>query len=391
MSKRSRDLAPDVLRGFALFGILVVNIPFMALSSENGARGEYVQGALNGSVALVMLALFAGKFYLLFSFLFGYSSSYITQNDRKNRARWIRRCLALMAFGALHFTFLWHGDILFFYGILGLVLVAFLFRTDRTLLIWTRIIYATSCFILLALGSLIYIGERYFPEQSNASLPDSGLDEVLHNSTFLESIAPRVDLWIWGSLGAGLLLQGGFAFAAFLYGLRAQRAGLLSAPFDLRRASTMIKTGLIFGLPIQLLLASFAIRNEQSADVSEAIHLITLFLAFMAAPLLSMAYVGAILKLIQNRPNLVTWMAPAGKMSLTVYIGESIFASLIFGPWGLGLFQELEIWAVALVAIGIWLSLVWFSALWLKRFKQGPLEWVMHLLTRNRRAGAIER
>ena len=389
MSKRSRDLAPDVLRGFALFGILVVNIPFMALSSENGARGEYVQGALNGSVALVMLALFAGKFYLLFSFLFGYSSSYIIQNERKNRARWIRRCFALMAFGALHFTFLWHGDILFFYGILGIVLIAFLFRTDRTLQIWTRIIYATSCFILVALGSLIYIGERYFPEQSNASLPDSGLDEVLRNSTFLESIAPRVNLWVWGSLGAGLLLQGGFAFAAFLYGLRAQRTGLLSAPFDLPSASKMIKTGLILGLPIQLLLATFAIRNEQSADVSEAIHLITLFLAFMAAPLLSMAYVGAILKCIENRPHLVSWMAPAGKMSLTVYIGESIFASLIFGPWGLGLFQELEIWAVALVAIGIWLSLVWFSTLWLKRFRQGPLEWLMHLLTRSRRASSI--
>ncbi|MEY4657343.1 MAG: hypothetical protein RL466_156 [Actinomycetota bacterium] len=389
VSKRSRDLAPDVLRGFALFGILVVNIPFMALSSENGARGEYVQGALNGSVALVMLALFAGKFYLLFSFLFGYSSSYIIQNERKNRARWIRRCFALMAFGALHFTFLWHGDILFFYGILGIVLIAFLFRTDRTLQIWTRIIYATSCFILVALGSLIYIGERYFPEESNASLPDSGLDEVLRNSTFLESIAPRVNLWVWGSLGAGLLLQGGFAFAAFLYGLRAQRTGLLSAPFDLPRASKMIKTGLILGLPIQLLLATFAIRNEQSADVSEAIHLITLFLAFMAAPLHSMAYVGAILKCIENRPHLVSWMAPAGKMSLTVYIGESIFASLIFGPWGLGLFQELEIWAVALVAIGIWLSLVWFSTLWLKRFRQGPLEWLMHLLTRSRRASSI--
>ncbi len=389
VSKRSRDLAPDVLRGFALFGILVVNIPFMALSSENGARGEYVQGALNGSVALVMLALFAGKFYLLFSFLFGYSSSYIIQNERKNRARWIRRCFALMAFGALHFTFLWHGDILFFYGFLGIVLIAFLFRTDRTLQIWTRIIYATSCFILVALGSLIYIGERYFPEESNASLPDSGLDEVLRNSTFLESIAPRVNLWVWGSLGAGLLLQGGFAFAAFLYGLRAQRTGLLSAPFDLPRASKMIKTGLILGLPIQLLLATFAIRNEQSADVSEAIHLITLFLAFMAAPLLSMAYVGAILKCIENRPHLVSWMAPAGKMSLTVYIGESIFASLIFGPWGLGLFQELEIWAVALVAIGIWLSLVWFSTLWLKRFRQGPLEWLMHLLTRSRRASSI--
>ncbi len=79
-----RDIAPDVLRGFALFGILVVNIPFMALSSENGARGEYVQGALNGSVALLMLALFAGKFYILFSFLFGFSSGYIVKNERSN-------------------------------------------------------------------------------------------------------------------------------------------------------------------------------------------------------------------------------------------------------------------------------------------------------------------
>ena len=390
--KKQRDLAPDVLRGFALFGILVVNIPFMALSSENGARGEFVQGALNGSVALIMLALFAGKFYLLFSFLFGYSSGYIIQNEKRNRARWVRRCLLLMVFGALHFTFLWHGDILFFYGILGLLLLAFLFRTERTLKIWTRIIYSTSSVILVALGSLIYIGERYFPEESGAPVPDSRLDEVLRNSTFLESIAPRVDLWVWGSLGAGLLLQGGFAFAAFLYGLRAQRTGLLTEPFDSQRTSRMIKSGLILGLPFQLALATAAIRNEQSADVSEAINLITLFLAFMAAPLLSMVYVGLILKFLVIRPRLVTWMAPAGKMSLTVYIGESIFASLIFGPWGLGLFQKLDIWAVMLVAIGIWLTLVWFSTFWLKRFKQGPLEWVMYQLTRSRGAAiALDR
>jgi uncharacterized protein len=148
----------------------------------------------------------------------------------------------------------------------------------------------------------------------------------------------------------------------------------------------MIKNGLIFGLPIQLALATIAIRNEQSADVSEAIHLITLFLAFIAAPLLSMAYVGFILKFLVIRPRLVTWMAPAGKMSLTVYIGESIFASLIFGPWGFGLFQKLDIWAVMLMALGIWLTLVWFSTYWLKRFRQGPLEWVMYQLTRSRRA-----
>ena len=381
-----RDIAPDVLRGFALFGILVVNIPFMALSSENGARGEYVQGALNGSVALLMLALFAGKFYLLFSFLFGFSSGYIVKNERSNRWRWVRRCIVLMALGGLHFTFLWHGDILFMYGAFGLLLIPFFFRTDRTLKIWTRIIYSISSTILIVLGSLIYIAERYFPEESSAPLPESGLDEVLRNSTFLASIAPRVDLWVWGVLGAGLILQGGFAFAAFLYGLRTQRSGFLKEPFDTQRISRMIKNGLIFGLPIQVVCATIAIRNEQSADVSEAINLATLFFAFLAAPLLSMFYVGVILKLIMTKPHLVAWMRPAGRMSLTVYIGESVLASLIFGPWGLGLFQKVEIWAVMLIALAMWLLLVWASTQWLKRYSQGPLEWVVHQLTRSRKA-----
>jgi uncharacterized protein len=145
----------------------------------------------------------------------------------------------------------------------------------------------------------------------------------------------------------------------------------------------MIKNGLFFGLPIQISLATVAIRNEQSAEVSEAIHLATLFFAFLTAPLLSMAYVGILLKLLISKPDVVTWMRPAGKMSLTVYIGESILASLIFGPWGLGLFQKLEIWAVMLIALAIWLLLVWVSTQWLKRYNQGPLEWVMYHLTRS--------
>ena len=68
-----RDIAPDVLRGFALLGILIVNIQFMGLHSEEGVRGEWLSGAVNGSAGFIMAALFAGKFYLLFSFLFGYS------------------------------------------------------------------------------------------------------------------------------------------------------------------------------------------------------------------------------------------------------------------------------------------------------------------------------
>jgi uncharacterized protein len=138
------------------------------------------------------------------------------------------------------------------------------------------------------------------------------------------------------------------------------------------------------GLPIQGLFAFFTVRNELNQPASEAVFLGATALAFITAPLLSVGYVGLILRAIRTRPRLVEWMKSAGKMSLTVYISQSIFTSLIFGPWGLGLFQKLDMWAVMLTAIGIWLILVYLSKLWLSRFSQGPLEWLVHALTKNR-------
>jgi uncharacterized protein len=94
-----------------------------------------------------------------------------------------------------------------------------------------------------------------------------------------------------------------------------------------------------------------------------------------------MAYVGVIRKLVEDKSHLVAWMKPAGQMSLTVYISQSVITSLIFGHWGLGLFQELETWSVFTLAFLIWLFLVAFSNLWLKRFDQGPLEKLLGVLT----------
>jgi uncharacterized protein len=375
-----RDTTPDVLRGFALLGILVVNIQFMALSSDQGARGEWTQGLVNGGATWIIAAIFAGKFYLLFSFLFGYSSSYIIKNDKANRGRWIKRCFALMAFGAIHFTFLWHGDIIFVYGLFGLLLLAFMFRTDRVIKIWTRVIYALSGFLITLVAVSLLIGERYFPEQINNEYVEPRLDEVLRNGTFVEAIAPRVELWVFGVI-TGIFLQGGMAFAAFLLGMRLARSNFLSADHDKAQNSRMIKLGLLIGVPIQAFAAFFLVRNEQSAEPSEAVYLSTLFLGFLTAPLLSMAFVGVIRKLLLIKPKAVSWMASAGKMSLTNYISQSVLTSIIFGAWGFGLFQELQIWSVLLLAIAIWLTLTYLSALWLKRFNQGPLEKIMSIAT----------
>jgi uncharacterized protein len=379
-----RDIAPDVLRGFALLGILVVNIQFMGLDSEEGARGEWLSGGANGAAGFIMAAIFAGKFYLLFSFLYGYSSAYIIKDNRANRGRWIKRCLALMLFGTLHFTFLWHGDIIFLYGLLGLLLLALFFRSDRTLQIWTRVIYIVSSVLISLIGILLLIGERYFPQETTAEVMEPRLNEVLRDGAFLEAIGPRLELWVFG-LVTGIFLQGGMAFAAFLLGVRLARSKFLTSPIDRVQNSRMIKRGFLFGLPIQFAAAFVMVRNEQSTNPSEAVYLCCLFLTFLAAPLLSMAYVGLIRKLVEDKVHLVAWMKPAGQLSLTVYISQSVITSLLFGPWGLGLFQELETWSILLIAFAIWIALVAFSTLWLKRFQQGPLEWLMHKLTSSKR------
>ena len=378
-----RDLAPDVLRGFALLGILVVNIQFMGLNSDQGARGEWTQGFANGSATFLIAALFAGKFYLLFSFLFGYSSNYVIRNDKSNRARWIKRCLVLIAFGALHFTFLWHGDIIFVYGLFGLLLTFFFFRADRTLKIWSRIVFFLSTFFIVLIGALALMAEYLLDEDLGTSTVVS-LDEILRSGTFLESIPARLEVWVLG-IATGIFLQGGLAFAAFLLGVRLARANFLSSPIDKAANERLIKKGLILGLPIQIIAAAILLQNEQSAEPSESVYLISLFVSFVTAPLLSMFYVGLIRKLVEERPNLVSWLKPAGKMSLTIYISQSVITSLIFGPWGLGLFQDLQTWQVFVLAFAIWLFLSYLAGQWLKRFNQGPLEKLVGSLTRNRK------
>ncbi len=378
-----RDTTPDVLRGFALLGILVVNIQFMGLSSANGARGEWTYGLANGSATFIVASIFAGKFYLLFSFLFGYSSNYIIRGERANRTRWIKRCFLLIALGALHFTFLWHGDIIFIYGIFGLLLTFFFFRTDKTLRIWTRVIFILSATIVLLVGALVYISERYFPQDSFQSPAETKLDEILLNGTFLEAIPARLELWVYG-ISTGVFLQGGLAFSAFLLGLRMARIQFLSSPIDTQKNSKLMKIGFLLGAPVQIIAAIILVQNEQSLKPSEAIYLLALFSSFIAAPLLSMFYIGVIRKLVEEKPRILSLLTPAGKMSLTIYISQSVITSVIFGPWGFGLFQDLQTWQVLLLAFAIWALLVYFATKWLERYKQGPLEQFVNILTQNR-------
>lgn len=379
-----RDLLPDVLRGFALFGILLVNLSYFSHHSSDGISGQDVAGAGNSIATVAMITLFQGKFYLLFSFLFGYSSYYVTKGDKSVSPRFALRSLVLIVFGVIHFSLLWHGDILFLYGVFGLNLLAFMFRKNRTLVVWAWVLWGVSLFLLAAVSLLTWLAEVTGVELEGFT---NNLDAVMANGTFAEAITPRLELWTVGASG-GVLLQGGLVFAAFLVGVLAARKGLLGANTSDLRSGVMMRWGFGVGLPIQFLAAMLYVHNELSATPSETVYLGSLTLGFMTAPLLSMGYLGAIAVLVQRKPELVAWMKYPGRASLTNYLLQSVFLSMVFGAWGLGLFQAVDYWVALLIGVAIYIVLVGISVLWLSRFRQGPMENLMAVLTRKRRASS---
>ncbi|MFU8889602.1 MAG: DUF418 domain-containing protein [Trueperaceae bacterium] len=375
----TRDLAPDVLRGFALLGIVLVNVAYFATDPLLGATGEWLRGTGNTVAAFLVWTLAQGKFYLLFSFLFGYASQYLVKGDPANRSRWIARALALLVFGALHVVLLWHGDILFGYGLLALPFAALMFRRDATLWRWAWGTYLAFAALQALLVAGLWLAERA-GEPLDAMGGPPALVDVLRDGTYLASIPARLEVWA-ATFPSGMLLQGGYAFAMFLLGLVAARAKALrvGGPLAPRR---LMAWGFGLGLPIQALTAWAAIANELGGATSETLAVGAIALNLTTAPLLSAGYVGAILHLLERRPAWIAWMRYPGQMSLTTYLLQSAVLATVFGPWGLGLFQRLDYWAAVLVAAATHVVLAGLAWVVLKRFRQGPLEWVMSSWTK---------
>jgi uncharacterized protein len=289
-----------------------------------------------------------------------------------------------MFFGLLHAALLWHGDILFMYGLFGLLLLPFFFRKDKTIKVWSILIYSLYAVGLTLIAILLFAVEQLLQEDINFEFSLSQLDGVMLNGSYLDSIFPRLDLWIWGLIGSGLFLQGGLAFAAFLIGIRAARNSFLTDSAKQAQLKKAGLFGLLLGLPVQMICATVYVSNEQSNIPSGALYVGSLMIAFAAAPFLSVSYVWLVLKLISVNSKFVTLMAAAGRMSLSTYIGQSVIASLIFGAWGFGLFQQLQMWQLLILVFLIWLTQLYIANSWLSRFSQGPLEWVLAMMTRTK-------
>ena len=371
----SRDSFPDILRGFALLGIAMVNVQYFATDTISGFEALDLTDMGNSAATFIVMFFFQSKFYLLFSFLFGYSAHYVIKGEKSNRKRWIARSVGLIFFGLVHLVFLFHGDILFVYGVFGLLLAGLYFKKKSTLKIWAWLLYLGTAVLFSAASLLTYVGEIFLASKGKV-LPDdefvSGLDTALASGSFLEAAAARFELWLVVA-PQGFLLQGPLVFVAFLVGVLVSRHDGLASGVNEMRMKSYGFWGLVLGLPLQFVAAWIFITNAQAEQYSLGLYLTSLTLNFITAPILSAGYVG-VLWLIAQKLGGIGLLSAAGRHSLTIYIGQSVIFSVLFSAWGFGLFAELGGVAISLIAFGTWLALSLLAVVNLRFRTKGPLE-----------------
>jgi uncharacterized protein len=368
----SRQAFPDQLRGLALLGIVVVNAPFMAIGMD-GFTERSMSSPVDEVVAFGTTALAEGKFYLLFSFLFGYSANFIVGARAPGcLRRWRRRMFALGLIGLAHAVFLFIGDILFAYAVLGAGLMLMFNRTDRTVLATAAV---SAVMGLVWLGLLVAIAAAAPQELASDASLDS-LDEAIATGSFLEAAAARIEALPLILLALGSL-QWPLAFASFCVGLVAGRHRFL-ARLEQRRGTwrRMAIWGLAIGLPVQIAATALAYSGSGSLG-TDFESMAGLALVISTAPVLSAGYVGSLALISLARPRLLAPLQEPGRSSLTIYIGESLVLSALFCGWGFGLFGDFGAAAVTVVAVLTWVGLAIAMHLWLGRFRQGPLEALM--------------
>ncbi|KXO97288.1 Predicted membrane protein (plasmid) [Tsukamurella tyrosinosolvens] len=348
-------IAPlDALRGFALGGIFVVNIGLMADPEGFGP----------GVVRDLVDVLFHHKFYVLFSFLFGYSLTLQFRSAQRDgasaRARTARRLAALAVIGALHAVLLFTGDVLFGYGVIGIALLALSRIRPRSALRLATALYAGCLLLLTGLTVARVVTAPAEPGHAAA------LDAI--RAGWGRAAAYRFDYWFSGlapMVVFGLLN----VLPLFLVGLAAGKVRLLEDPARyLPHLPRVQAIGFGLGLPIAAIPVLLRIPNTEA-------------LGYLSGPLLAAAYAATFLRIIHARPAVSAAFAPAGRISATVYLSQSLIAAIVFTGYGFAQAGMCSDGAVLAFAVGVF-ALQLVAARWYtERFRYGPVEWVLRVAT----------
>ena len=376
VARQARIEDIDVIRGFALFGVLMMNlatafrIPFFAGPPSMGTGIDHVVGRAE-------FLLLANKSMSLFSILFGAGLAIFLERASArdpHGAMWLlaRRLLLLLAFGLAHIFLLWNGDILVSYALTGLLALLFI-RLRPSVLLAT----SAACILLPSLGvawpALLALSDTHVAGHYEEALRVYGtgsyLDIVRFRAHEVVHIVWRAYVYFWPHELKNMLV-----------GIVIWRSGILRAPLEhLRTLRWTALVGIVLG-------SSFAIHRAIIAELYDtpAPPSVGRSLLFWTSLLLfSLGYGAGIILLLHSTRSRkwVAAVAPLGRMAFTNYLTQSIVFSTVFYGYGFGLVGKLGYAITALVGVGFYILQGIFSTIWLRHFRFGPFEWAWRSLT----------
>jgi uncharacterized protein len=372
----------DTLRGFALLGILLVNFPsfLQPLLETLVNMGPYAE-TQRSSAELAVQILAQSKFYPLFSMLFG--AGFVLILERlENKAVFFYRMFALALIGAVHAIFIWSGDILLSYSIIGMLLALLFARSSALLLTILGVLLLLAAPTVLATVVVValmvteagpdWMMAMFSGESEIALIAEQA--SIYDQGSYSQAVVLRVqELGMMWAMAWAWLPQ---VMAFFMLGAALMRSGLLRAPQQHSRFFRLL-TGIC--LPIGLLLCVLAyLPVPESTPELLGLGISMLGgLGFMFGPsILALGYLGALVLLREP----LRFLAPAGRMALTLYLMQSLFWTWMFYGYGLGLSMPSPAMQILACLVFFALQLA-LAHLWLRHYQFGPMEWLWRCLT----------
>jgi len=422
VSGAERIHALDTTRGFAVLGILLMNI--WSFAGPQAIHDYPVIAADWGGAPLqtwaVMHTLFEGSQRALFSMLFGAGMLLMVTRlqasapDASIGGIYYRRIFLLMAFGLFDaFVLLWAADILLIYGLCGLLLYPLRRLGTRALLLLAVIVFAVPATLRTIdwqesiplqqeynmrqadpaaaqpLGEVAAARMEAWEAKEKRAHPDLADPEIqesirVNSSGALgEFVVARLKVSLIVQIFVGLKSWFLDALGAMLLGMALFRSGVLTLQAPRSTYVLLAVLGYGIGLPI----AAWETSALIGADFDAILKMRNLIHYDVRRIAVGLGHLGAILLFCQALPGswFATRIAAVGRMALSNYLGQSILGGLIFYTVGLGLYGRFTGYYLYFIVAGIWAVQITFSNWWLARYRFGPFEWIWRSLTYRKR------
>ena len=363
---KQRIFSIDALRGFSLLGILLMNILTFAYPYQIINPFEFFQHQ-DGAWFKISSLFIIASFYPIFAFLFGYGLSIMYQNSLDKGLNYYpmitRRLLFLLLLGIIHGVFIFYGDILSTYALLGLIAIIFVRLKPQYTLVALSI--GIGIFVLLYLLPMILLKDVTQIESFVGLQELERVNNILSSADYVSIIG--FNLKYFGMNIANAILVGPFSILPImLFGIYAHQINWINKIKQYKNLYMVIGVVvLILGLAIKMI--QIVLEGSVTSQLMSQM---------IGGPIVALSYIMFFVILCEDQTarKILTPLQSIGKLSLTTYIMQSVICIFIFYGVGFNFYGKLPVLTIYIIGIVIYCVQLIVSYLYLMKFKQGPLE-----------------